>query len=210
MKNIILAGFLLLSAFTAFGQNAKEILSKSSEVISSMECVEVAFDFTATKASGELIGEQSGTFISQGNLFVVLTNTLDVYCDGSSKWIYDKENQEITVINHDPSLSDMTENPFSVFSSAVGDIYDYVGKPVKDGENWLIQMKPKDKKINYSLVELCVKASDFSPVSIKYTSKGGDVYYAEISSLTAIEPKADSFFIIDFGSLEDVIITDLR
>lgn len=209
MKKIISAGLFLLSVITAFGQNSKEILSKSSEVISAMECVETSFTFSAYKATGELVGENEGLFVSQGDSFLVLTAMLEVYCDGKNKWIYDKESREITIINHDPNLSDITENPFSVFKNA-DVIYDYVGKPKRDGENWLIQMKPKDKKINYSIVELTVKVSDSTPVSIKYTTKSGDVYYAAIKDFKAAECKADSFFIIDLNSLEDVIVTDLR
>lgn len=209
MKQLILAGAFLLSSIIALGQNSKDIISKTSEVVSSMGCVEVSFDFSAIKSTREVIGEQQGTFISQGESFVVLTDALEVYCDGKSKWIYDRNSQEITIINHDPNLSDMTENPFSVFKHADA-IYDYVGKAKKVGENWVVDMKPKDSKINYSLVELTVKAADYIPVSIKYTSTTGDTYEAVVKSLQTVSPKDDSFFTIDYKTHDYVIVTDLR
>lgn len=207
---IILALAIIFNIISLSAQDSKEIISEVSAKMNSFECVELTFSFTALDDKGAVMGEQSGIFIVQGDKFVVLAPQISVYCDGESKWIYDKDNAEVTIIKNDPTKSDITENPFNIFKSAE-DVYNFPSKPSEE-ENGCrtIFMVPKDKKINYSSVEFKVNMSDYTPVSLKYISKSGETYFAQIDSLRKIEPKDDKFFIIDIDSLWDVIVTDLR
>jgi outer membrane lipoprotein-sorting protein len=211
MKRFLILGTVaFLHTLFLSGQDSKEIISKVSGIINSIECVEINFSFTAKDGKGELIGEQIGVFISQGDMFMVKAPQIDIYCDGKSKWIYDKDNGEITIIGNDSSVTDITENPFNIFKT-FDTVFNFPSKPSdeKDGCRTII-MTPKEKKINYSSVEIVVKMETYMPVSIKYTSKDGQTYFAQIDTITKISPKEKSFFTINIDSYIDVIVTDLR
>ena len=122
MRKIRIVSFLLLFSFVALPQVILAQSAKSSEIvlnelkrqISQMKTSEVLFDFIARSSDGAILLEQSGVFVAQDDSFVMSTDIIDLYCDGVSKWILEKELLEMTIVPHDKSLNDITENPFGV------------------------------------------------------------------------------------------------
>ena len=119
MRKIRIVSFLLLFSFIALPQVILAQSAKSSETvlnelkrqISQMKTSEVLFDFVARSSDGAILLEQSGAFVAQDDSFVMSTDIIDLYCDGVSKWILEKELLEMTIVPHDKSLNDITENP---------------------------------------------------------------------------------------------------
>jgi outer membrane lipoprotein-sorting protein len=91
----------------------EELLDRMRQALDALGAAEFTFEFRAENGAGDLLGEESGRFIAQGECFRLEGSVLTVYCDGVSKWIYDEGAQEITVFPHDTASTDPAENPLS-------------------------------------------------------------------------------------------------
>ena len=96
----------------------EELLDRMRQALDALGAAEFTFEFRAENGAGDLLGEESGRFIAQGECFRLEGSVLTVYCDGVSKWIYDEGAQEITVFPHDTASTDPAENPFAVLRKA--------------------------------------------------------------------------------------------
>ena len=98
----------------------EELLDRMRQALDALGAAEFTFEFRAENGAGDLLGEESGRFIAQGECFRLEGSVLTVYCDGVSKWIYDEGAQEITVFPHDTASTDPAENPFAVHFPRTG------------------------------------------------------------------------------------------
>ena len=112
----------------------KELLGQMRQALDALGAAEFGFEFRAfgfefraVSQSGELLGEETGTFTAQGESFRLEGSVLTVYCDGVTKWIYDEGAQEITVFPHDTASTDPAENPFAVLRRADPGDYTFRG-----------------------------------------------------------------------------------
>lgn len=68
----------------------EELLDRMRQALDALGAAEFTFEFRAENGAGDLLGEESGRFIAQGECFRLEGSVLTVYCDGVSKWIYDE------------------------------------------------------------------------------------------------------------------------
>ena len=64
----------------------KELLGQMRQALDALGAAEFGFEFRAVSQSGELLGEETGTFTAQGESFRLEGSVLTVYCDGVTKW----------------------------------------------------------------------------------------------------------------------------
>lgn len=179
---------------------------------------EFTFEFRAENGAGDLLGEESGRFIAQGECFRLEGSVLTVYCDGVSKWIYDEGAQEITVFPHDTASTDPAENPFAVLRKARPVDYTFRGQvrgtaaPVDGQGAWQLSMASKDRNAAYILIEFTISQKTLLPVSIVYESRNGDKYDLRILSARGLGALAQEEWTPPESLLEnpEVYITDLR
>lgn len=224
MRKIRIVSFLLLFSFVALPQVILAQSAKSSEIvlnelkrqISQMKTSEVLFDFVARSSDGAILLEQSGAFVAQDDSFVMSTDIIDLYCDGVSKWILEKELLEMTIVPHDKSLNDITENPFGVLRNLDLSLYKFPkkSKVAKVGSQVLqvVTLTPKEKDPNYTSIVISLSDSTNLPVSIEYFSRTGDSYFVRVNSIGGIAEKTPEYFVPGAQVLDnpDLYITDLR
>lgn len=195
------------------GQNTQEIVTSFTQELSTYECLYAKYTFSISDGNGGVKYSVDGEFFSQGDSFLVSTDASDIYCDGISKSIYDKFNEEVIIIGHDTSDGNMSENPLIVLSNA-SSAYNYSKKPKLidfQGEKcYNITLTPKSEKADHTAVDILITQGDYSVKGICYTSRNGELYRAVIKSISGLDRKPDSFFILDIDSMEDVLVTDLR
>ena len=195
------------------GQNTQEIVSSFTQKLSTYECLYATYTFSISDGNGGIKYSVDGEFFSQGDSFPVSTDASDIYCDGISKCIYDKFNEEVIIIGHDTSDGNMSENPLIVLSNA-SSAYNYSKKPQLidfQGEKcYNITLAPKSEKADHVAVDILITQGDYSVKGICYTSRNGELYRAVIKSISGLDRKPDSFFTLDVDSMEDVLVTDLR
>ena len=183
----------------------KELLGQMRQALDALGAAEFGFEFRAVSRSGELLGEETGTFTAQGESFRLEGSVLTVYCDGVTKWIYDEGAQEITVFPHDTASTDPAENPFAVLRKADPDDYAFRGAVRRvngpDGHAaWLLVMASK------------VSQRTLLPVKIVYESRNGDRYDLSVLSVKGLGELSGTEFSVPESLMEDpdIYITDLR
>ena len=223
MAALFCACFLLqvqgVSAQASSGRvpQPKELLGQMRQAVDALGAAEFGFEFRAVSQSGELLGEETGTFTAQGESFRLEGSVLAVYCDGVTKWIYDEGAQEITVFPHDTASTDPAENPFAVLRKADPDDYTFRGAVRRvngpDGQAaWLLVMASKDRNAAYTLIEFTVSQRTLLPVKIVYESRNGDRYDLSVLSVKGLGTLPQSEFVPSAALLEDpdIYITDMR
>lgn len=219
---VLLAGCIFLPASPLMAQDGRVpqpevLLGNMRKALDALGTAEFGFEFTAYGKSGELLGEESGTFVAQGEAFLLSGSVITVYCDGVTKWIYDEVNREITIFPHDSVSTDPAENPFAVLSKADPSHYTFRGdvRRVNSGDGqhaWRLTMASKDRNAAYTLIEFTVSARTFLPSGIVYESRNGDRYVLKVLSAEGLDRMPQDKFTLPASLLEDpdVYVTDMR
>lgn len=213
-KNLLFISLLFLPLIVnAQSINSEKLFESMKMKLDSFECKRVSFDFEAKDEKDNVIGTQVGIFEAQGDKFKMTAPDLEVFCDGSSIWIFDVNESEVVIMPNDSSKTDIANNPFGIlenihdnsFPSKVS-LSSYEGKSV-----YKVLLKPL-KKIDatYASVEIAIDSQTYLPVYLKYKSINGQLLFARVINLTGIKAKPAEYYLFDPDLVEDALITDLR
>jgi outer membrane lipoprotein-sorting protein len=157
--------------------------------------------------------EFEGIVQSQGESFRLTNSQLELYCNGTTKWIYNIDNKELTIMPNDLSQTDLMENPMA-FLTSLGKGYSYNEKPVETTESgktaWKIEMKTVNKKLAYTSITLIVEKSTLKPLAVEYLAKNGTLHVARIPYLVGKRPWPAGYFSFPQSRMNGLSVTDLR
>ena len=225
IKQILLisATFLVLLYSGIFQMEAKSPQMKSEEVISRMKTAlskyvsaEITFNFDVISPEGEMLMNDAGFFSVQGDAYKLSTGDYSVYCNGTSKWVHDVYNQEITIYPFTAEGAEFLENTFFILKNMnMQDFKIPVRSAIDEKDNELsykLVIEPKDDRATYKKVIIYVRADTFIPATIDYLNKNDDRYVVNIASIVNVPERSLAFFAPDDIILEDeeIYITDLR
>ena len=154
-----------------------------------------------------------GVVQSQGDVFRFSNSQLELYCNGSTKWIYNIDNKELAIMTNDPSQTDLTENPLAFLTSLEkGYTFNESAKSAKIGGKavWKIELRPINKKVAYTAITLVIEKISLLPVSVEYLSKNGVRHIAKITSFVEKPLWATSYFTFPSSKMSGLTVTDLR
>lgn len=213
MKRLYYIFLAILISAPLLGQSTQYVIEQYTGKISGFESLYATYSFEVRGGDGTLQFSTDGEFFSEGDNFLVRTGYSDIYCDGESKYIYDKGSDEVIVVGHNTNDVNMSENPFSILRRGVAP-YEYPARPkvvmYEGQECYLVNLVPKAKQADHTSVDVIVTKSGFELRSISYKSRKGDTYTAKIRSVTECSPKGASFYRPDYDALGDVYVNDLR
>jgi Outer membrane lipoprotein carrier protein LolA. len=198
----------------SFQQNPSDILQSASETIKNGS--KLGFSFEATDAKGKKVYEESGNIQISGNKYYMdISDELIIKCDGTSKWIYNMQTDEVIISNASYDSSDIAENPFILFGISAKSKFqiDNTIKQISINNEKVneITLIPKDKK-TYKAIYIAFKkigSKKYYPVQIKVVSANNTVYKANVNSFE--ETKIESnLFTFNTSKYPNAIITDLR
>ena len=109
---IILFIFFGISSYSQ-DQTAKDVLDRLSEQTESYKDMSIEFLFTFENKVQGIEENQNGKIILQDNIFQLEFSEQLIFNDGETQWIYSKDINEITIIQHD-NEDDMM-NPQKLF-----------------------------------------------------------------------------------------------
>lgn len=154
-----------------------------------------------------------GVVQSQGQSFKFTNSQLELYCDGTTKWVYNIDNKELIILPNDSSQTDLTENPLA-FLTSLEKGYSYNDKArtgsVGDKSLWFIELKPLNKKLAYTSITLGIEKGTLRPVSVEYLSKDGTKHIAKITSFVEKIPWPATNFTFPASRMTGLNVTDLR
>ncbi|MFA6334595.1 MAG: outer membrane lipoprotein carrier protein LolA [Bacteroidales bacterium] len=195
------------STSTETSTRSADILCQFTAKMKSIPAFEMNFSMVLDGSKIE------GVVQSQKESFKLTNSQLELYCDGVTKWVYNIDNKELTIMTNDPSQTDLTENPLA-FLSSLEKGYNYSdkarsgsagGKPI-----WLIELKPLNKRLAYTSITIGIEKGTLRPVSVQYLSKNGAKHTATITIFTEKSPWPANHFTFPASRMSGINVTDLR
>lgn len=155
---------------------------------------EIEFVFSATDNKGKEIYNESGSTIIHGNKYKLeIPNELLVVNDGTTRWIYKGQDDEMVIAANNPQDEDILENPFVILKGGNGGVL---------------------KNYTVSVINRVAGAggSDLQgvPDKIILTAKGGAKYTIKITGFKSIANPLGILFELDVKKYPNAIVTDLR
>lgn len=196
----------------AQGGNSADLLAAMRNAIGSYPAAVVSFEFVAKDGKGAVIAEHSGKVDTQGNAFRMVNEEIEVYCDGSSKWILSKSAGELTILPNDTTAIDIAENPVG-FLSRLGTANSGFKSPDKPKDSkglWVVELNPVAKKSPYKRVVVSVNKADNLPAAIEFISADGSSYLIVVKEFKKVASSGISSFAFPKNRMQGVTVTDLR
>lgn len=210
----LVIGLAVQAQGKAAGSNdpeAKKILDAVSAKFQTYKTVQASFSYKVENATGKVLSSKSGTILMKGTRYKLNFSGLDVYCNGTTVWNFDKAANEVTVNNLDASSGMIT--PQKLFSNFYDkDFYYLLNGEKKVGNKVIqeIQMTPVDKSKNFHTVYLLIDKAAQSLYSTKVLEKSGSRYSYTVSGMKTNLPAADGLFQFDSKKFPGVNVEDLR
>ena len=195
------------SAVADTSTRSADILRQFTAKMKSISAFELKFSMVLDGSYFE------GVVQSQGQSFKFTNSQLELYCDGTTKWVYNIDNKELIILPNDSSQTDLTENPLA-FLTSLEKGYSYNDKArtgsVGDKSLWFIELKPLNKKLAYTSITLGIEKGTLRPVSVEYLSKDGTKHIAKITSFLEKSPWPATNFTFPTTRMSGLTVTDLR
>ncbi len=191
---------------------ARKILEKLKQKYDAYASMEIKFELELDLPDQDK-QIQKGKIIQSGDKFSLDTEDYDMYCDGSSVWLYSELNQEVQINDADFEDSDEIMSPKDFMKIYESGDYEYtiVGEGKENGKSaTFIEFKPLNEYSEYAKIRLAVKKSTPEVLSLKVFSKDGSRYKFSILSLMADKKYDHSVFVFDTKAHPDVFVEDLR
>ncbi len=204
--------FLLLIASNTLiaadeSTRSADILRQFTAQIKSYPAFEMKFSMVVEDSDFE------GVVQSQGDAFRLTNSQLELYCNGTTKWVYNIDNNELTIMDNDPSQTDLTENPLA-FLTSLEKGYTYNEKAhsatVGGKSVWKIELKPINKRLAYTSITLVIEKSTLKPITVEYLAKNGAKHIARMTSLVEKSLWPAGYFTFPASRMSGLNITDLR
>ncbi len=220
MKNLLLPVLAMSLSFVSLAQGksvttndpaAKKLLDVVSAKFKTFKTVQAAFSYKVENASGKVLSTKTGTILMKGTSYKLNFNGLEVFCNGTTVWSYDKAAKEVTVNNLDVSGGTLT--PQKLFSNFYDkDFYSLLNGEKKIGSKTVqeVQMTPVDKSKNFHSVFLQIDKVAQSIYSTKVIEKDGTKYTYTVASMKTNVPATDAMFSFDAKKYPGVTVEDLR
>ena len=191
--------------------DAKKVLDAVSAKFKTFTTVQAGFTYKVENASGKALSSKPGVIMMKGMKYKVNFNGLEIFCDGSTTWSYDKAANEVTVNKLDPSSGMLT--PQKLFTNFYDkDFYYLLNGEKKVGAKMIqeIELTPVDKTKAYHTVYLQVDKTAKTIYSTRVLENAGNRYSYTVSSMKTNGAMADNLFVFDKTKYPGVEIVDLR
>lgn len=171
------------------------LLEKMQGKIASMGTVKIAVSTQGASAS----------VLTDGTRYYMKSEVMEVWCDGTDRWILNGESGEMTLTCAENESPDIFENPASVLTSELLDIYSVVSE-----QNSSVVLKVK-KNLKVSYPQITIKVtSDGLPQMISLKSVSGEVFDMKIVSVKAVSSMSENSFRPSSDLLKKSFLNDMR
>jgi outer membrane lipoprotein-sorting protein len=152
---------------------------------------------------------QKGKLIQQGDKFRIITDDIQIWCDGDSRWIYSKASNEVNLYSEKEGEE---LSPINLISEYTGDKYVAIvseSDQVRSIPVEVIELKPVDRDSDIAKIRLSLQ-KDGKPVRLEIFEKSATRTVSEIYKISTPEKQADAYFIFNKADFPGVHVEDLR
>lgn len=191
---------------------ATKILKKLKKEYQSYSSLEVNFQLQLElpEQDPEL---QQGTIGQQGEKYFVKMKDQEIYCDGSTIWLYLVDNKEVQLNNVETDEEFSMLSPTDMLQIYESDdfVYAVTGEKSVNGVTCTqIEFKPTSLDSEYSKMRLLVDPKAKKMHELKVFAKDGSRYTLSIDNMTPNKSFTASDFTFDPAQYEGIHIEDLR
>jgi len=170
------------------------------------------FSFEYENLPQQIKETYEGTALCNGKQFRVITDKVEVYCDGKTKWVYNIDADEVMLFPA-TEAHDITDNPL-LYIQQHADNFKYkptVQRKVVQGKAVLyLDLIPKDRNAAYISVGLTVDAATYYPLVMQYRLKDGQRYTINVSSFDDKIAAKNNDFVFPKHKYPTAEVVDLR
>ena len=210
----LLSMLILTAQPKGMGKNdpeAKKILDAVSAKFKNFKAVQAKFTLKIENATGNSIGDKTGTVYMKGNKYRISVTGQEIFCDGTNVSTYDKSANEITITKIDPTANTIT--PQKIFTNFYDKDFLYklngdkiiAGKSVQE-----IELTPIDKTKPFFKVLLYIAKATSTITSTKLFEKSGNKYTYSVTNMNTNTPIGDAQFTFDAKKFPGAEVVDLR
>ena len=199
----------LLSVLLPASASAQDVsLLDQFNAAVAQSCLEVNYAYTARVSGVENKG--SGDLVSQGTMWRLQGNGVQMYCDSASVWVVDPAMKEVVIepAEQDAAVSWLT-NPAMVFSNLKANYRLTETLPSKDGKSVIYVLKPKaGNEVSYCNVEIYSQTALLRNATVALAN--GTLIKIEVSSMKLTPKVSVEAFRPQMSFDSSWIVTDLR
>ena len=214
MRSIVIC-LLIFLPFSLFAQKdakAKEYLDKSSNAFAQAGALSAVFTMNIKDVSNNISQGFDGTIDLKGAKFRINTPDMEVWFDGKTQWVLQKEWDEVSVTEPDPKEMQVL-NPMTIFSLyKKGFNYKHIGQK-NDAKGRKVQevvLTPQEKNSELSKIVIQINTVDFMPAKIHLFYKNEIENIIHINSYKKNVAMPDTNFVFNKKEHPNVEINDLR
>ena len=203
---VVLSLGVALSFHSAGAQNT-DLLDRMCTGLA-RSCAEMECSWSARLSGVATAG--TGELKMQGDMWALVGNGVEMWCDGKSVWVVDPSLKEVVIepLEDDAQVRYLT-NPALIFVRLQDLFTVSVSHPTEDGKAVFYSMKPdQDSDIDYLNVELLSDDALIRRGSI--AMKSGDIINIEVSSMKLTPEVSAEAFSPQYVYDSSWIVTDLR
>jgi len=186
---------------------SQEILRKVSKLYQGYKTITASFTITTSAVNKKPLVSK-GTVWIKGNKFKLNYANQEIYCNGSTIWTYNPDDQEVTLEDYKKRDNSITPNEiFTVYNKGYKSKYEgptTEGNRVQD----VIRLVPK-KKANYAYLKLEIDNSNYKINKVIQHYKNGTEVSIELNKLTPNTALKDDFFQWTEAGHDGVVVVDL-
>ncbi len=214
MKPFIILFTALLLYLPLFSQNnaeSKAIMDRAFAGFETSQGIQLLFKTTSTDAVGNAYEPQSGTAFIKGNRFKLEMETMDIWFDGETQWVFMKETNEVNISKPDG------QEVAAVSPLALLGIYKNgyvlkapVSKMVNGTPVWQIEMTPVTGNRDFKVVTAAISKKNNTVVQVTLTAANGMKTQIDIARYNANHQFDNAMFRFDKTAHPGAEIIDLR
>ncbi len=152
---------------------------------------------------------QKGKLIQQGDKFRIVTDDIEIWCDGESRWIFTKASNEVNLY----SEKDGEElSPINLISEYTGDKYVAVitgTDQIRSIAVQVVELKPVDRNSEIAKIRLSLQ-NDGKPMRLEILEKTSSRTVSDIYKIGTPEKQTDTYFTFNKADYPGVHLEDLR
>ena len=135
--------------------------------------------------------EQNGKIIQKGDMFHVVNDGNQIFCDGVTLWMYMKKNNEVQINEYSKDDDPMSPNRILKIYDAQDEFIYAITNDYGDKVD--IEFKPVDTDVDFSKLRLEIDKVKLQVNYIKVFAKDGTVYTLDINIIKDINPEDSAF-----------------
>ncbi|HLF64655.1 MAG TPA: outer membrane lipoprotein carrier protein LolA [Saprospiraceae bacterium] len=166
------------------------------------------FEMSISHPADEAI-QQKGRFIQQGDMYRIIAEDVEIWCNGKLRWTYSKDANEVNLY---AATDGDALGPISLLAEYTGDQYVAIlsgSDQIRSLPVQVIELKPVDRNSEIAKIRVSVQ-NDGKPVRIEIMEKTATRTVTDFYKIGIPETHPESYFTFNKADYPGVHVEDLR